>query len=212
MAFSAVYDQYEDPGIAFSDTQVAAWKPKEWMAQYVKETAQELLKWRRRESLPKLDHPWVNGEVVKRLWEKVTWNCTTALQVPVNDVLEVASIYDVELPALDSAEGKALTKAALDIVPLEWLAQRQEQVRSNLTHIVTVWRRQASVGNRPAKADRSYANKFVHCLVRELSSLDKIVAEYETHPDKEKAEANSAESGSAGKGSKASVGTAASTD
>jgi hypothetical protein len=201
MATAAQYDQYEDPGLAFSTEEVEAFDPKAWMTAHVERLAAEVVAWRRRGELPGMDHPWTVGEVVKALNDKLSWDCTTALELPINTVLGVASIHEVPIPDPKTDVGKQLTKRALEIEPRDWLAERLNMLHSDLRYVVTILRRQMALRNasrsndehgktRVKKTERSYYNKFIHCLVRELNSVQSLIDNYDKQPKKKGTVAN----------------------
>lgn len=190
MATATQYDQYEDVGLAFSTEEVTGFDAKDWMRTHLVRLVEQMPVFLRRKQLEGLDHPWISWEIVRKLGDKVSWSCTTALEMPINDVFGVAAVSQLweALPDPKTPEGKALTKKALDVVPRDWLVERREMLEADMRWIVTIMRRQnavlGSAGKPVSKSIRRWQNKYVHCLYRELAQVRTLIENYDKQPRK----------------------------
>jgi hypothetical protein len=166
MASAAVYDQFEDAGLAFSDEELKAWSVKEWgeerLAYLVAKRSLPLRSSQLRDA-PKVAY---TGKLVKAMADCITWNC---IALGLRNVT-VGEMDD--LPSPPEKAGQELNVAALswrgEIGP--WLDMWESEAIVELQHLVTIGRRCGSIWK---KADKSLSNKAANCLMREINVCTK---------------------------------------
>lgn len=169
MATAEAYDQWDDPGMAFTDEQCAEYDPKAVAAVRVNELLGYIPLALRRSQLGEKAKWWES--VAAKMTDCVTWYCVVA-----------------ELPGIDRAalhaqaelvDKKAMTQ--LTVVarqlgePEEFLERWQAAVRTEMVQHVTLGRRCA--GSRKisgwTKAQRSLSNKIANAVIRELHVIQR---------------------------------------
>lgn len=166
MASASAYDHWDDPGLAFTEEDLASHDPQKVAEVRVAALLHRFQVAKRRAELPDLEKPQWWAEVSKRLLDVVTWYCV-ALEIPgINR--EAAQ----ELPPASSQEGKALTKEALNATPSDWLAEWAEEAESSARYAVTLGRR--CIGKGWPKRNRSLSNKMANCFTKELNLIQKF--------------------------------------
>jgi hypothetical protein len=85
------------------------------------------------------------------------------------------------MPDPKSAEGKALTKIALELEPDAWLGQLRTDTSARLTHAVTLGRR-AGTTQRWKKARHSVSNKICNAILGDIRTADKLQKELDSLP------------------------------
>lgn len=193
MATAVAYDDWEDPGMAFSEEELLAFDPCAWMATHLRTLADEMVMWQRRTELPDMPKPWMAREILVRMVRTMSWSASTACGKPLEEVVGWQNHTDIVLPDPTSKEGKALSQRALNCDAEAWLGERRAHVEGDLRIVVTTMRRRFGI-KKPAKAVRSAGNKFVNCLVRELNLLDTLKKELDKQPkSRTEKEANASE-------------------
>lgn len=167
MARAAMYDQFEDVGMAFTEEELKAFKPEEVAEERCRVLVGHARAALRRSEIPDMPKPKWLEEVASRLIDSVTWTLK-AMTLEGIDRDKVLS-----LPAAGSKEGKALTVEAQ-----RWSVEELEGLRSEgealLRWCVTIGRRCESMGSW-RKADRSRSNKLANCLVQDLNRIDRLM-------------------------------------
>lgn len=164
MARSPKYDQWEDAGMAFSDTELDAFDLRAWSENHLEEMAERIRVLHRRSTIPDVSKPEWTKKACKVAQDKLTWFVIASGLPSVN--LEAV----LTLPDPKTVEGKALTSAAQSLEPLEWVGAVRAELVSDLRIFVTTCRRLSSV----SKAEKSQANKIANALERELAAIDHI--------------------------------------
>jgi hypothetical protein len=173
MAKAALYDQYEDVGMAFSDEEVAGWDPVAWgegRVTYLLQQSRVLL--RRSELNLGKDEWWILA--AKTVYETATWYCY-ALELPGLDK-EIAQA----LPSANSKDGKALTGMALDLDPDVWVTTFTAGAEAALGFTVTIGRRALSREGWTKKQTRM-GNKLANCIMKEVSGGRRLEAKLLSH-------------------------------
>lgn len=175
MARSAVYDKWEDVGLAFSVEEVADYDPKVLGEKRIAHLMDAALVMERRSTLPKIDKPAFCHQVARDLLNRATGYCR-ALTLPGIDKSAALT-----LPHAGSAEGKALTARAVNMDIDAWLVEEIARVEACLRYAVSIGRRAESrTGWR--KTDRSLSNKLANALVQEHKRWTLLREEYYSLP------------------------------
>jgi hypothetical protein len=170
MATAEAYDQWDDPGLAFTDEQCAEYDPKAVAAVRVNELLGLVPLAIRRSQLGEKAKWWET--VAAKMTDVITWYCV------------VGGLPGIDRAALhaqaEMVDKKALTQ--LTVIarqlgePEEFLAVWQASVRSEMVQHVTLGRRCA--GSRKlsgwTKAERSLSNKIANAIVKEMSVAQKM--------------------------------------
>jgi hypothetical protein len=157
VAKATLYDPYEDVGLAFTEDEVAGWSVTEFANDRVDTLLREALGWRKRASIPDMDKAGFSEGVASRLVNTATWYCKAI-------GLDGVDRSGLVLPSAQSKEGKALAKWAQDVDPAEWVAQFLGEAQRNMTHVVTIGRRQTGW----QKAQHRLSNKLANCVMKEV--------------------------------------------
>lgn len=174
MATASAYDQWDDPGLAFTEEDLAGWDVKVMAEERVADLLARTRLALRRAELPDLPMPDLWKEASKSILNAATWWCQ-AVTIP-GVVREEATT----LPPADSPEGKALTKEALNAEAAEWLAEWLADVEASLHHLVTIGRRCVTKGVWKGKEKKSLSNKAANALMKEYSLITKLEAMLES--------------------------------
>lgn len=169
MATAIAYDQWDDPGLAFTEEDLASWDLKA----FGNERVEYLLRWHRlflrRAEIPDMPKPEWWKEFVKPLLNAATWYChALGLEGVMTDAAST-------LPPAASEEGKALTKDALNADPSDVAHEIMGDVEVALHHAVTIGRRCVGKGAWK-KEQKSLSNKLANCLMKERSLAEKMEA------------------------------------
>lgn len=170
MATAEAYDDWDDPGLAFTDEQCKEYDPKAVAAVRVNELLGLVPLAIRRSQLGEKSKWWT--DIAARMTDCVTWYCVVAGLPGIDRAALHAQAEMVDKKALTQ-----LTVAARDIgEPEEFLAVWQARVRSEMVQHVTLGRRCA--GSRKlsgwTKADRSMSNKIANALMKEINVVSKM--------------------------------------
>jgi hypothetical protein len=162
VATAKAYDQWEDPGLAFSDVECAEYDPQAWADQHVEGLASEYRVLLRKEHINGMDNPAWLKEARTRLASLIRWFCVA---------MEIDALPDeaYALPKANTSLGRRLTITAQELDEAAWAAGGQARVRADLARMVTLGRRV-----KLSKAERSYGNKLANCLTRELAFYEKM--------------------------------------
>jgi len=169
MATAEAYDDWDDPGLAFTDEQLGEYDAKAVAAvriNYLLETIP--LAVRRSQLGEKVK--WWEGVAARQL-DCVTWYCVVA-GLPGVDRAEVYASAEPEGKALT-----ALTVRARDLgEPDAYLAAWTASVRSEMVQHVTLGRRCTNSRKLSGwtKADRSMSNKIANALMKEINVVGKM--------------------------------------
>jgi hypothetical protein len=165
VATAEAYDQWDDPGLTFTDTQCAEFRPQTTAAVRMNELLEMIPLALRRSQLGEKAQWWT--QVAHKMVDCVTWYAVVA-----------------ELPGIDRAEvlvepeaTKEVTVAARKLgEPQEFMATWHQGVRAELLVHVTLGRRCS--GSRKVsgwtKRDRSISNKVANALNKELSTCGRL--------------------------------------
>lgn len=165
MAISAHYDEYEDVGLAFTEEQVASYSIPAAAQERVDVVIRELHLLKRRTQIPDVPKFEWHQLAIKKLLPTVTWMVQVA-------GLEGRSAEEwLELPDSASAAGKALTKEAQLVEPLDWCAAGVQDVANALAFHVSITRRS---GRFTRGADKSLSNKYANALVAQLRQMRRV--------------------------------------
>ena len=167
MATAAVYDEWDDPGLAFSEEQVAAYTPQVVAAVRVNWLLENAPLALRRSQLGEKSEWW--RKVADKMVDLITWYCVVA-ELP---GVDREAIY--ELP-----DGKALTALTVEARrigdPENFLAEWRSEVRSEMIQHVTLGRRCS--GSRTisgwGKRHRSISNRVANSLYREATTCSHL--------------------------------------
>lgn len=173
MATAGSYDEWDDPGMAFTPEELTTWDMEAFALERVEAIRMRLgLPLRRRMELH-LELPAFCGSYKKQVDGIVSWYYV-ALALPRSaepDEATVAALLDPK-----SEEGKRLTKAAqtlsFDVSLNSWEADAEGALR----RVVTIGRRCAGATSVSGwkKADKSRSNKLANCVHRELTAIEKL--------------------------------------
>ena len=179
MARSAVYDEWEDVGLAFSAQEVAEYDPKALGEKRIAHLLESALVLERLSTIPKAEKPKWCHDAARDLLTRATWICK-ALTLPGID--KAAAL---ELPPASSAEGKAITAAAQRLDLDTWLEEEISKAEACLRYAVSIGRRAES---RPdwRKQDRSLSNKLANALVNDHKRLQFLQEQFYALPVKAK--------------------------
>lgn len=165
MATAEAYDQWDDPGLTFTDEQCHEYKPQTTAAVRMNELLELIPLALLRSQLGEKPQWWV--KVAHKMVDCVTWYAVVA-----------------ELPGIDRAEvleepqrTTELTVAARKLgEPDEFLATWRQGVRAEMVIHVTLGRRCS--GSRKisgwTKRERSVSNKVANALTKELGVCDHL--------------------------------------
>lgn len=173
MATAIAYNQWEDPGLSFTEEEVEAFNPQELgklRLDYV------LSLWavaHRRADLPGTDKPvwWRSAE--KMVFSVGRWYCM-ALELPGLD----KEALTLALPSSQTAEGKKLAKAVVNAEPEEWLGEWIANAEACMRYAVTLGRRHAS--QHKNKNSKRLANKLANCITREMDACTRLTVLFES--------------------------------
>ena len=167
MATAVAYDAWEDPGLAFSEEEVAAFNPQELGAARRDHLLSLWAVAVRRADLVGAEKPQWWKDAAKKLLDTASWYCV-AMEVPAFD----RELLKDELPAPSTAEGKRLAKQALDASPDDFLGAWLDNAEACMRHAVTLGRRHA--GKHKNKNSKRLANKLANCLTREMAANTRL--------------------------------------
>jgi hypothetical protein len=171
MASAAAYDEWEDPGKAFSDQEVEGYsvlKEAEARMQYLHR--QLLLVEKARTFKDHAKPAWMTKQS-KRLLQVMGWLCKAVELEGFNDE-EMK-----ELPLATSAAGKALAKEAQQIDWEGWINHAIQSTEAALIYHVSLSRRCAG---RWAKRERSLSNKYANALNGQRRSFQQALVEFQS--------------------------------
>lgn len=177
MATSGRYDDYEDPGMAFTEGELKAYDMQALAQERVDKLVSGVLRPAQRRMDLNLQYPAFCGILVRETKSIVTWY-GVALELPM-----VRSTIDDLLEREDpmSAEGKRITKAAQQMDFDVLLNQWEQNALGVMRRAVTIGRRCSSATKVSGwtKADKSRSNKLANCLDREVNSVEKMIVKLE---------------------------------
>lgn len=175
MARSEFFDQWEDPGLAFSDTELAEFKVDTFLEQHLAGVLVLCVVLQRRSELPEMSKPQFMDKVATWLRSRATWEVTKG-------GLDAIDWDDVlKLPSPTSKDGKALTARALAVVPEEWLPEQRAAAQVVVQQYVTISRR-AATAQKWKKADQRKSNQVGYALVKYVEGYDHWTEELESLP------------------------------
>lgn len=176
MARSSAYDQWEDAGLAFTDTEVADFNVQAlaerhllWLCGVVRIVA-------RREQLPNMPKPKFNQTMLKMLKARATWLCVAA-GIETVDLVAVCTLPDPK-----SKEGKELTQEALNAEPEEFLNTIKARLVALMTNFVTLSRRAAGP-QKWKKQEHSRSNKVANAIAGDIRTVEQLLETLTTLPD-----------------------------
>ena len=170
MATAALFDDWDDMGMAFTEEQVQAFDPMLSAASRANRLMDLVPVVQRRSWLGELPHWWT--EVARHLTERAGWDLFV-VKLPKLDVAELNAVCT-------SASGealKALTLAAHKLgTPDEFLAAWRLEVNTALRMHVTLGRRCKALPRMSgwSKARGSLANKVAYALLKEYQVIDLV--------------------------------------
>lgn len=170
MAQAEAYDGWDDPGLAYSEEQIAGHRPSAYAERRVAELvadARTILALLALPDTPKAD--WWKAVEVK-LVDCATWYCRVA-EIPGIDRAELAA-----LPPRASAAGKELTLAAQRLDAQSFMDAWATGAQVGMTGFVTLGRRCAGATQISGwkKREKSLSNKIANAINREISASEKL--------------------------------------
>jgi len=177
MATAAAYDEWEDVGVSFSEEDLRNYRPGDWASERVARLLKVGVVLLRREDLPDMPKPgWTKKARQAVLQRMITWYCQ-ALDVPCPEISPDELRVDPK-----SSEGKAITKAALELKPADIIGLLRGEAEAGMRHVVTIGRRCASQKSVSGwkKADGSYSNKLANAIQVEIRQWNKLETELES--------------------------------
>lgn len=167
MATAATYDEWDDPGLSFTEEQVAGYAPAAVAAVRVNWLLDHIPLALRRSQLGEKTEWW--RKVADKMVDAVTWYCIVA-ELP---GIDREAIY--ELPVDDGL--KKLTVAARKLgEPSEVIAEWRALVRSEMVQHVTLGRRCAGskkISNW-GKREKSTSNKVANAIFKEMTTIGRL--------------------------------------
>lgn len=168
MATAEAYDQWDDPGLAFSEEQISGYEPTAVAAVRVNELLELIPVVARRAQLGEKAKWWES--VGAKMLDVCSWYCVVA-----------------ELPGIDregalevTADGSALRKltvAARDLgTPEDFLAEWQGKADAEMRQHVSLGRRCASSRKLSgwSKRERSISNRVANALFKEQAAIARL--------------------------------------
>lgn len=168
MATAEVYDEWDDPGLAFTEEQVAAYTPQAVASVRVNWLLEHIPIVLRRSQLGEKTEWW--RKTADKMVDVATWYCVVA-EIP---GLDREMIFDL---GLDDAEMKRLAVAARKLgEPEEFLATWRSLVRSEMVQHVTLGRRCAGSKKISSwgKREKSISNKVANALFKEATVIGRL--------------------------------------
>lgn len=178
MARSAVYNEWEDAGLAFSSEEVAGFDPKALAEKRIAYLLDVALVLERVSTIPKTSKPAFHHGAARSLVNRASWYCK-ALTLPGFDKTAAMT-----LPDSRAKDGKTLTAEAQKYIrqgPDVWLEGMLDNVEACLRYAVSLGRRAESRSGW-TKTDRSLSNKLANALVQERSTVVKLMEDYSALP------------------------------
>lgn len=168
MATAEVYDEWDDPGLSFTEEQVGSYSPQTVAAVRVNWLLETIPLAYRRSQLGEKSEWW--RKVADKMVDVVTWYCIVA-EIP---GIDREHVFD--LPETD-ADMKKLTVAARKLgEPEELIASWRSIVRSEMIQHVTLGRRCA--GSRKisnwTKREKSISNKVANAIFKEATVVNRL--------------------------------------
>jgi hypothetical protein len=168
MATSATYDEWDDPGLSFTEEQVAAYTPQAVAAVRVNWLLDHIPLALRRSQLGEKAEWW--RKVADKMVDVVTWYCVVA-ELPGIDREEI-----FDLPGAEEDIKKLTVAARKWGSPEDILAEWRILVRSEMVQHVTLSRRCA--GSRKIsgwnKRERSISNRVANALFKEATTTNRL--------------------------------------
>lgn len=166
MATASAYDQWEDPGLAFGEDEIAG--------HVVSAVAEARVNWLLHMAVV-IEKLLAMPDAPKRQWwmkvqakmvDTVTWYCRTA------ELQGIDRGAVKELPLPSSPAGKSLAKDALDLMKNEeeFVAVWNAQLKGIMVQHVTIGRRCASAKqiSKWSKKESSLSNKIANAITKEM--------------------------------------------
>lgn len=166
MASAAAYDSWDDPGLAFSEDEVAGWDMQKWAEERIALLHVHFLTALRKSELPGVEKPDWWRKAADKVLDLMTWYCV-ALEIPGFDREAIR-----KLPDPSSSAGKELTKKALDCDPKDWLGMWADGAESAMRYVVTIGRRKAGKGC--TKVEKKRSNKLANCVFKEINGNQRL--------------------------------------
>lgn len=166
MATATAYDSWDDPGLAFSEDDVAQWDMQAWAEERVARLCAHFHVALRRSELPGIEKPVWWRKAADKVLDLMTWYCVS-MEVSGLD-REAARV----LPDPSSVAGKALTKQALELTPEDWLGVWASGAEGAMRHVVTIGRRKGGKGC--TKLEKKRSNKLANCVFKEISQCQRL--------------------------------------
>lgn len=180
MARAVKYDEWDDPGMAFSDDSIAEYDPASWAEAHVAGLTYSVRVLRRHAELPKATKPQWSTSAADALEKVAGWFCV-ALRI------EAPSAEAFQPPNPKTKEGKEVTKEAQKIDLEEWLRSHHSAAIVAMRHVVTIGRRAAGP-QKWAKAQHSANNRLANALENEVRVFNRLAEEMSARrksPEKE---------------------------
>lgn len=167
MATANSYDRWEDPGMAFTEEDLASYSLasvaegrveaclERWRLAMCRADVGETVKW------------WTHAG--KLLIRNASWYCVVAGLPGL-----VTEGVSATLPTPQSKEGKALKQKALETEPGDWLAAWQSEAEAAVAHAVTLGRRCVPSWS---KGEKKMSNRLCNALLNEVRSCEKLRGE-----------------------------------
>lgn len=167
MATAITYDEWDDPGLAFTEDQVAGYAPSAVAAVRVNWLAEHIPLALRRSQLGEKSEWW--RKVADKMVDSITWYCVVA-ELPGIDREKIFQLPDGE-------ELKKLTVQARKWgEPSDVLSEWRMLVRSEMVQHVTLGRRCA--GSKKisgwGKREKSISNKVANALFKEAMVTSRL--------------------------------------
>jgi hypothetical protein len=176
MATAEAYNDYDDPGMAFGEDEVKAYKPELWAEGRVKELVERCKVVAALLALGE-DKPVFWKSMAGWLHNVVSWYC------------RVAELDGVDFDALSTAavKDKACIAAARKVMSLgadAWVHEWQSEADRHIRYVVTLGRRCATSKTLSGwtKRDRSISNKLANAIMGELRAADKALVTLNSVP------------------------------
>lgn len=167
MATAQAYDEFEDPGLSFSDEELTQWSIQGWVIEHISDLLFKLAVLNRYSTIPNMQKQTTAMEAAKMVFSSATFYCLKALLPG----LERASAF--ELPDPKSEEGRRLTAVAVNVDLPKFIDEWVGSAEAARRYFVTIGRR-ANVAQGWGKGQRSISNQVANAITQEINKAQKI--------------------------------------
>lgn len=163
MASASTFDEYEDVGLAFTESTLQEWDPKAWAESRVvylmrRATVAQMMA----DSYMVVGPQATMAKAHSLVVDIATWTCRAMELTGVN-----------RDPQWSGKQTKSMKADALRLSPVEWTEEFRADAEVAMRSVVTLGRRAAGVC-RWTKAQRSASNKLANCVGKELWAAGKV--------------------------------------